>query len=356
MSLKDRLKASIGLDGPMTVAQFMAACLHDPAEGYYATRPRLGADGDFLTAPMVSQMFGELIGLWSAEVWARLGRPERVSWVEIGPGDGGLIGDAIRAAAKAAPGFLKAAALYLIEPSAPLKARQHERLMAAPLHPHWIDRLDEVPADQPLILFANEVLDCLPPHQFVRSEQGWAERMVGLGEDGELAFGLAARPLDRVMPDAAPGSVLEVCPAQEALGAEIGELVARVGGAALLVDYGRAEPGFGDTLQALSGHRKVGPLEAPGEADLTVHADFPAVLAAARDAGAETAPVLGQGEFLRRLGIEARAEVLARSRPDKAAVIARQLARVIAPDQMGELFKAACIHSAGLVPPGFETA
>ncbi len=354
--LVDRLKAEIGLNGPMTAAQYMNACLHDPNDGYYATRPRLGAEGDFLTAPMVSQMFGELLGLWSAEVWDRLDRPERVSWVEIGPGDGSLIGDAVRAAAKAAPAFLKAARLYLIEPSPPLRATQRERLSAAALHPHWITSLADLPLDQPVIVIANEVLDCLPPRQFVRTEQGWAERLVGLNDAGELAFGLASRPLDRAMPEAEPGDLLEICPAQEALGAEIGNLVARAGGVALLIDYGRAEPGFGDTLQALSGHRKVGPLEAPGEADLTVHADFPAVLDAARQAGAETAPVLTQGTLLKRLGVEARAQALARARPEKAATIARQLERFIAPDQMGELFKAACIHSTGLVPPGFETA
>ncbi len=354
MSLLDRLRAEIGLSGPLTTAQYMAACLHDPTFGYYATRPRLGEDGDFLTAPMVSQMFGELMGLWSAETWTRLGRPEAVSWVEMGPGDGGLIADALRAVAKAAPGFLKAAQLYLIEPSAPLRAAQRERLMGAAARPHWIDALDGLPTDRPLILIANEVLDCLPARQFVRTEGGWAERMVGLGDGDGLAFGLVSRPLDQIMPEAAPGAILELCPAQEAMGAALGEIVARQGGAALLIDYGRAEPGFGDTLQALRGHRKISPLETPGEVDLTVHADFPAVMAAARAAGAQSAPVLTQAQLLVRLGIEARAQALARARPDKAATIARQLERFIAPDQMGTLFKAACIHSDGFEPPGFE--
>jgi SAM-dependent MidA family methyltransferase len=159
-----------------------------------------------------------------------------------------------------------------------------------------------------------------------------------------------------LLPEAPAGTVLELSPAQEACGAALGAQVVRRGGAALLIDYGRSEPGFGDTLQALKGHRKVGPLEAPGEADLTVHADFPAVLAAARAAGAETSGPIGQGEFLRRLGVFERAQALAAARPDKAEVIARQLERLTAADQMGELFKAVCIHAPGLVPPGFESS
>ena len=351
MSLMDRLRAEIRAGGPITVAQYMTRALHDPQDGYYATRPRLGADGDFITAPMVSQMFGELIGLWCAEVWGRLRRPSRVIWAEIGPGDGTLIEDALRAV-RAAPGFLDAAELWLIEPSAPLQARQQSRLVAA--RPRWTESLDQPPQDAPLILIANEVLDCLPARQFARTERGWAERMVGLDAEGALVFGLARTPADRALPDAPAGAVLEISPAQAAFGAELGRRIALQGGAALLIDYGRSEPGFGDTLQAVRGHQKIAPLVTPGEADLTVHADFPAVLAAARAEGARTTGPLGQGEFLRRLGIEARAGALSKARPDKADQIARQLARLTAPDQMGELFKAACIHAPGLVPPGFE--
>jgi SAM-dependent MidA family methyltransferase len=354
MSLMDRLRAEIHANGPITVARYMTACLHDPEDGYYATRPRLGADGDFITAPMVSQMFGELIGLWCAEVWTRLGRPARFSWVEMGPGDGTLIGDALRAVAAAAPDVLAAADLVLTEPSPPLREIQRERLDGGPVRPRWATGLDELQPDAPVILIANEVLDCLPARQFVRTERGWAERLVGLDAEGGLAFGLAQRPIDRLAPEARSGDVIEVSPAQQALGAGIGAIIARQGGAALLVDYGRAEAGFGDTLQALKSHRKVPPLERPGEADLTVHADFPAVLEAARAAGAATTPVLSQREFLLRLGIEVRADALSRARPDKAAAISRQLDRLIGPDQMGELFKAACIHSEGLNPPGFE--
>ena len=352
MSLKEWLRAEILQQGPITVAQYMNQCLHDPEDGYYATRPRLGADGDFITAPLVSQMFGELIGLWCAEAWDRMGRPPRVILAEVGPGDGTLMGDALRAM-KLAPDVLAAAELWLVEPSAPLRRLQAEALADAALEPRWADGFDALADDAPLILVANEVLDCLPIRQFVRTGGGWAERMVGLDDHGELAFGLAGRPPGLSLPDAEPGNVVEVSAAQAGFAAEVGRRVATQGGAALLIDYGRAEPGFGDTLQALRGHQKVPPLETPGEADLTVHADFPAVLVAARDAGAET-KLLTQGTFLKRLGIIQRAEALARARPDRAPAVGRQLERLIGDDQMGELFKVACIHARGMTPPGFE--
>jgi SAM-dependent MidA family methyltransferase len=353
MNLEARLKAQIAADGPMTVAQYMTACLHDPQGGYYATRPRLGADGDFITAPLVSQMFGELLGLWAVETWIRMGQPPRLLLVEAGPGDGTLMSDMLRAV-RLAPAFLKAAQLYLIETSAPLIQTQRERLAQSPLQPVWIDSLAALPAGAPMILVANELLDCLPVHQFVRTARGWAERMVGLDSDGALAFGLAARPLDRMLPASEPGSVIEISPAQEAFAAQLGQILAREGGAAVLIDYGRAEWGVGDTLQALKAHRKLHPLETPGEADLTVHADFPAVAAAAEAVGVATA-LSGQGEFLRRLGIVERAEALSRARPDQAETLQRQLARLIDTDQMGTLFKVLALYSpADVIPPGFE--
>jgi SAM-dependent MidA family methyltransferase len=396
MSLRDKLAAQIRASGPLSVAQYMTACLHDPQFGYYATRPALGAGGDFITAPLVSQMFGELIGLWAAEAWERMGRPARVRLVEAGPGDGTLMGDMLRAA-RLVPAFLAAAEVWLVEVSQPLRALQRARLGEGV---SWAGALDEVPGGAPILLVANELLDCLPARQWLRTDRGWAERMVGLDADGRLAFGLRAVARDREDSGAPPqrelsakltegvealpaadgtpstafggppppggedlgldgvgvGQVLEVSAAQAAFGDAVGARVARDGGAALLIDYGRAEPGPGDTLQALRRHEKVDPLACPGEADLTVHADFPAVLAAAARQGAATAPLLTQGQFLRRLGIEARAAALARARPDRAEVIGRQLERLVGDEQMGRLFKAACIHSRGLVPPGFEEA
>jgi NADH dehydrogenase [ubiquinone] 1 alpha subcomplex assembly factor 7 len=352
VSLRERLAAQIAANGPITVADYMMRCLHDPAFGYYATRPALGEAGDFLTAPLISQMFGELIGLWAVETWRRLGAPGRFVLAELGPGDGTAMSDALRAAGLE-PAFLDAAELWLVETSGPLAEVQARRLAEAPLLPRWARRLDELPADAPLILFANEWLDCLPVRQFLRTDGGWAERMVGLDAEGALAWGLrpsAAPPGGEAAPE---GAILEVSETQESVGAELGARIAAQGGAALVIDYGPDAPSFGDTFQALKRHRKVDPLAEPGEADLTVHARFPAVLAAARAEGAATA-ILSQAAFLKRLGIEARAAALSNARPDLASQIARQRDRLIGEAQMGALFKAACIHAAELVPPGFE--
>lgn len=354
MSLRGRLEALIAADGPITIADYMSACLHDPQFGYYATRPRLGAEGDFITAPLISQMFGELIGVWAVEVWTRLGRPDPFRLIEVGPGDGALMSDLLRAA-RPAPEFLAAADLWLLEPSGPLRTFQAERLSGAGAR--WADRLEQVPGDAPVILVANEVLDCLPARQFVRTAAGWAERRVGL-RDGALAFGLSPAPPGFAPPTglehAPAGVVVEVSEAQQAFGRGLGERIGRDGGCALLIDYGRDRPEPGDTLQALHKHSKVDPLEAPGEADLTVHADFPAVAAAARETGAAVSAPATQQAFLRRLGVDHRAAALARARPDRADLIARQHARLTGPDQMGTLFKALTIHTPALRVPGFE--
>ncbi|MDR3506621.1 MAG: SAM-dependent methyltransferase [Caulobacteraceae bacterium] len=354
MSLAERLADQIRAGGPMTIAQFMTACLHDPLDGYYATRPALGAQGDFITAPLVSQMFGELIGLWAVETWRGLGRPSPFRLIEAGPGDGTLMADLLRAA-RVDPGFLAAAELWLVETSAPLRQRQVERLGAAALSPRWAGSIDEVPPGAPILLIANELLDCLPPRQFVRTATGWAERLVGLDEAGNLTFGLnpvPAGPAEGL--DAPPGSMVEVCAAQAALGGAIGGRIARDGGAALLIDYGRDRFETGDTLQALMRHQKVDVLKTAGQADLTVHADFPAVLEAARREGCAGA-IRTQRDFLRDLGIEARAAALARAQPGQAPILARQLARLIDHNQMGVLFKAACLFRTGdTPPPAFE--
>jgi NADH dehydrogenase [ubiquinone] 1 alpha subcomplex assembly factor 7 len=351
MSLRERLTAQIAQGGPISVAQYMTACLHDPQFGYYATRPALGEAGDFVTAPLISQMFGELIGVWAASAWTLLGEPQAVRLVEIGPGDGTLMADVLRAA-RAAPDFLDAADVWLVETSGPLKAAQQARLGDRAC---WAGSLAEVPDGAPMLVIANELLDCLPARQFVRTAVGWAEQLVGLDADGRLAFTLNPTPAAGLLPDAPEGAVYEQSAPQAALGAELGARLARDGGAALLIDYGRAEPGFGDTLQALRRHLKVDPLTSPGEADLTVHADFPAVMAAAETQGAEAA-ILTQGDFLARMGVGLRAEALVRGRPDRAPMIGRQLNRLIAADQMGELFKACCLFSPGWTPPAFEDA
>jgi NADH dehydrogenase [ubiquinone] 1 alpha subcomplex assembly factor 7 len=349
MSLRERLKALIAETGPISVAQYMTACLYDPEGGYYATRPALGPGGDFITAPLISQMFGELVGVWAVAAWETMGRPSPFRLIEMGPGDGTLMSDLLRAV-RLTPEFRRAADIWLVEISEPLIARQAERLGEGV---SWAAGIDEVPDGAPLLLIANELLDCLPARQFVRTATGWAEQMVGLDDAGELSFGLLSTPAGGLLPEAPRGAVFEQSAAQAALGAALGRRIAADGGAALLIDYGRAEPGFGDTLQALRRHEKVDPLAAPGEADLTVHADFPAVLDAARAQGAETA-ILNQAAFLANLGIGVRAEALLRARPERSATLGRQLHRLIGADEMGELFKAACIHSPGWSPPAFE--
>ena len=351
MSLLDRLAAEIAANGPISVARYMTVCLHDPQGGYYATQPALGEAGDFVTAPLVSQMFGELIGVWLASAWELMGRPDEVRVVEMGPGDGTLMEDVLRTV-RVAPGFAAAADVWLVETSPPLRRLQEERLGETV---RWAASLDQVPGGAPVLLVANELLDCLPARQFVKTAVGWREQLVGLDRFGALAFVRAPTPAAGLLPDAPEGAVYEQSAAQAALGAALGARIAGDGGAALLIDYGRAEPGFGDTLQALSRHEKVDPLARPGGADLTVHADFPAVMAAAQAQGAQAA-ILTQAEFLARLGIGARCEALVRARPDRAATLGRQLNRLISGDEMGELFKVCAIHAPGWTPPGFEDA
>ena len=356
MSLKARIAREIALTGPMTVVDYVTRCLHDPADGYYATRPALGESGDFITAPLVSQMFGELIGLWAVETWQRLGAPERFRLVEVGPGDGTLMDDALRAA-RLVPGFIEACDLILIEPSAPLRAEQARRLAQADPAPRWVGSLDRIERDAPVILIANEVLDCLPARQFVKTEDGWAERRVGVTDDGDLIWGLVAITGGFARPayEVAPGQTIEISDQQAAFGRDLAALVAETSGAALLIDYGRDRAEAGDTLQGLYRHTKVDPLAEPGQVDLTQWADFPRVLEAAVHAGADVTGCRSQGDFLRTLGIETRAAHLIAARPDAEPVIARQLDRLVGTDQMGTLFKACAIFSPrSLSVPGFE--
>ena len=344
MSLRDRLTAAIARDGPISTADYMMLCLHDPDDGYYATRPRLGDAGDFVTAPLVSQMFGELLGLWAAEVWERLGAPPRARLVELGPGDGTMMGDVLRAA-KAAPAFLATCEVWLVETSAPLRARQAAALEG--YGPQWTTDIKTLPNDAPLIILANEFLDCLPIAQMVFVEGAWVQRRVGVDAKGDLSF--------FPCPSGERDFVIhEHSVALAETAREIAGLIGVAGGAALFIDYGRDMPGYGDTLQALRGHQKESPLAHPGEADLTAHVDFPAFAAAAQSAGAAVTPILKQGDFLRRLGVEIRAAALARSWSDKKDQIGRQLERLIAPDKMGDLFKVVCLHAPNLSPPGFE--
>jgi NADH dehydrogenase [ubiquinone] 1 alpha subcomplex assembly factor 7 len=347
MSLRERLISRISRLGPMRISDFMIACLHDPEQGYYATRPDLGEAGDFITAPHVSQMFGELLGLWAADVWVRLGRPERVRLVELGPGDGTMMSDILRAA-RTVPGFRAASDVWLVETSAPLRSTQAMVLDGTPLQ--WVETIASLPRDLPCIILANEFLDCLPIEQWVRRGDDHFRRHVGVDAHGELAF-IDGAPRLAAHPAVEAGIVIEHSPAVAHFGREIGELIARARGAALFIDYGSADASRGDTLQAIRKHRKEGALAHPGEADLTAHVHFPTFLEAARAGGARTAPLETQGDFLRRLGIGLRAQRLCEASPRKTELIERQLQRLAAPEHMGELFKVACLHSQDILAP-----
>lgn len=357
--LAARLIALIRASGPMTVADYMAACLSDPEHGYYMAREPFGRGGDFVTSPEVSQMFGELIGLWAVATWQAMGSPPRFVLAELGPGRGSLMADLLRAA-RLRPAFLAAAEVHLVETSPRLRRAQEAALAGHDVT--WHQAVGELPTG-PLIAVANEFFDALPIRQFVRTRDGWAERMVGIDETDRLVFGLrpAAEPAPR---DAGAdqqaaghrmGAVLEVCPAATAAMSSLAARLAAHGGAMLAIDYGYEGPAFGETLQAVRGHRYDDPLAAPGEADLTAHVDFAALARAAAEAGAAPRPLIAQGEFLRRLGIAERAARLAAGKDQTArAAIAAAAQRLTAPDAMGGLFRVLAVSAPGLALPAFD--
>ncbi|SHH37150.1 SAM-dependent methyltransferase, MidA family [Cognatiyoonia sediminum] len=344
-ALADELKARIARFGPVTVAEYMAECLMHPTHGYYTTRDPLGRAGDFTTAPEISQMFGEMVGLCLAQVWMDQGQPSPFTLAELGPGRGTLMADILRAA-RGVPGFTEAAEVHLVEVSPTLRAAQSVTVGGAMFH----DSVESLP-DQPLFLVANEFFDALPIRQFIRAEGGWSERMIGL-EDEELVFGLsAAAPiamLDEKLESTAVGDMIETCGALPGIAHVVGDLIARNGGAALIIDYGGWDA-RGDTFQAVKYHQKVDPLAEPGQADLTAHVDFAAIAAAVPSAVTE---MTDQGVFLERLGITQRAQRLAQSLSGDALkehIAAHR--RLTHPDEMGHLFKVIGLYPNGAPPP-----
>lgn len=352
--LGERIAAMIAAQGPVSVAQFMAM-----ANGaYYASRDPLGARGDFITAPEVSQMFGELLGLWIAQCWQDQGKPSPARLVELGPGRGTLMADVLRAA-RVVPEFLESIEVVLVENSPALRERQRARLLDSKAQVRWEDALDDSLGDRPLFLLANEFFDALPVRQFVKTKHGWNERMVTIGGDDTLAFAVAP-VTSTISPPSARGSakagaIYEVSQASSAIVEHIGEIIARNGGAALIVDYGYgAEGGFGETLQAVARHACKSVLENPGEVDLSAHVDFASLAAAAQAGGARTFGPVTQAELLKRLGIAPRAEKLAAKNPSETKTLAAAMERLTSPAQMGTLFKALAIlpkHTA--TPSGF---
>lgn len=352
MSLADKLRDEIAQSGPIGLDRFMQVCLLDPEQGYYTTRDPLGADGDFTTAPEISQMFGELIGLWLAQVWMDQGCPAPFTLAELGPGRGTLMADILRAT-RAVPGFHAAASVHLLEASPVLRAKQSRAVPTA----RFVDRITDLPR-QPLLFVANEFFDALPIRQFQRAQGGWRERLLGL-DDGALRWGYGAvQTQPALLPrldDTQDGDIVELCPALRDVIGPLGARITQLGGAGLMIDYGDWRS-LGDTFQALQAHATVDPLAAPGAADLTAHVDFEALAETARTAHLRPSAMVSQGLFLERLGITTRAQTLAQklTGPALDSHIAAHR-RLTHPDEMGSLFKVMGVTPMGAaLPPGFE--
>jgi NADH dehydrogenase [ubiquinone] 1 alpha subcomplex assembly factor 7 len=344
--LADRLAARIRASGPIALSEFMAAALADPQDGYYMTRDPFGAAGDFTTAPEIAQAFGELLGLWCAEVWRGLGSPDPVLLVELGPGRGALMADALRAIAKMVPAFRAALTPYLIEISLVLRAAQQAKLEGQGAV--WLADLDQLPPG-PAIFLANEFFDALPIDQAIRRQDGWRNRRVGLGERDRFVF--VDAELLSMSRDGEAGEILERCPLGEAIAASLGRRVALGESAALIIDYGE-EGVLGESLQAVRGHRAHDVLADPGSADLTAHVDFEALSAAAREAGAAVFGPIPQGGLLRALGLVERTDqLMRRANPEVARSLRAGMIRLIDPAAMGTLFKALAILPPGRPPP-----
>lgn len=358
--LEQRIAELIAALGPIPVSEYMSLCLFDPRDGYYTTREPFGAQGDFITAPEISQMFGELIGVWLYEAWRTLGRPMPVTVAEIGPGRGTLMKDMLRTLARLDQAFVGQADFAMVETSPRLTDVQKETLAQAPATPIWHKTIDTLPR-APLLIVGNELFDAIPIRQFVRTAKGWNERMVGLDDNDRLCFFAGAASLDRSLlpPDAgdAPvGSIVELSPARSALMTNICERIAGNGGVGMFLDYGFLRPGVGDTLQALRKHRHEDVLASPGEADLTSHVDFAALAEAARAHGLETRTAT-QGSFLLDLGLLERAGQLgARGSEALREKLYGEVERLAGPQAMGELFKVLAVMPAGVsVAPFYRT-
>lgn len=356
--LAGKIIALIRKDGPLRLDAFIRMALTDPEHGYYVTGTPIGRRGDFITAPEVSQIFGELIGLWCVDRWLAMGRPDPVILVELGPGRGVLMEDALRAAGQASPGFRAAARLHLVESSATLRADQRSRLAAHGAT--WHSRLEEVPAG-PQIVVANEFFDALPVRQLRRFGQGWqeqfvvvdaGERLFGRWRDLDYDAGQELHPLYHRIP---PTIVIEHAPEREAYAVAIGERVAAHGGAALLIDYGHRGGGVGSTLQSVRGHDHADVYAEPGAADITTHVDFGALARAAAGCGCRIDGAVDQGRFLLNLGLAERLEALIRANPTHADALRAGAHRLIDEDAMGSLFQAlAIVHPSLGRTPGFQ--
>lgn len=343
--LKAEIRRLIQLAGPMPVSRYMDICLTHPDHGYYVTRDPLGRGGDFVTAPEVSQMFGEMLGLWSASVWKQMGSPSTLRLIELGPGHGTMMMDALRAT-RIVPGFLEAAHIHLIEINPTLRDKQRAALAKSNVPVEWHDRIEDAPAG-PCIVLANEFFDALPVRQAIKIDGQWFERCITIGEREKLVYTAGTEPiprfehlLPRALRDTANGSIFEWRNDEAAMA--LASHVRGNGGAALIIDYGHVRSDIGDTFQAIAQHTFADPLLAPGEADLTAHVDFEALANAAEDMRVRVHGPMEQGEFLIHLGIENRAlSLMAKAQHQAAENVASGLRRLISRerDGMGALFK-----------------
>ncbi len=354
-ALSEIIRGVIQEKGPISVERYMGLALGHPEHGYYMTRDPFGASGDFTTSPEISQMFGELIGVWAAEVWLAMGRPKPVLLIELGPGRGTLMSDALRAA-RVAPEFRSAIDVRLVETSPALAAVQRDTLLSAGAPVAWAQSLEAIPQG-PAIIIGNEFLDALPVQQYVFTRGGWRERLVGLDRHGRFAFTVADVPEVSILGLAREGSIIEVNPSAHRIARDVGARLARGQGAALFIDYGHAVTGIGETLQALRAHKPVNPLDDPGEVDITAHVDFASVSRAAAAAGAAVYGPVDQGDFLNALGLQRRAQTLQeRASPQMVEEIGGAALRLAGKreGEMGALFKVLAItpRSASM-PPGF---
>lgn len=344
--LERLIRAEIAARGPMPIDRYMDLCLGHPAHGYYMAREPFGEGGDFITAPEISQVFGELVAVWCIGQWQAMGEPSAFSLIELGPGRGTLMADLLRAGA-VSPSFRQAARVHLVETSPRLEALQRERIGD---NANWHRALDTVP-EGPFVLVANEFFDALPIRQFAWQEGSWRERAIGLA-DGRLVIVTIAASAGAL---AAPGrmsDIVETSPARSGVARAIGERLARQKGAALIVDYGHLVPAPGDTLQALRRHRFAAVTEDPGQCDITSHVDFAALAEALEEGGGRSWPALAQGDFLRAMGLEARFAALTTGADhDTAAMLGRARARLADRDEMGNLFKILAATSPELPPP-----
>jgi SAM-dependent MidA family methyltransferase len=347
-SLAARLAARIAAHGPLSVEAYMEACLLDAGAGAYTSRQPIGGAGDFITAPEISQIFGELLGLWVVAVWQSMGEPRPIAVAELGPGRGTLLADALRAW-RVSPNFIDNVSLALVETSPVMAEAQRKALQDALMPLRWYASLDELPAG-PLILLANEFIDALPVRQLVRRNQSWRERLVGT--DAKGGFDFTEGPVVQEDQAAPEGAILETRPAAQRLLRELANRATQAPLAGLFIDYGHAESGFGDTLQAVRGHRFADPLASPGDADLSAQVDFANLKRSAEALGLSSYGPMPQGEFLLKLGLGQRRErLLEKAKPEQKAAIASGATRLVDPAQMGVLFKVLTLANPGLPPP-----